>query len=60
MSNRSFGAAALLLFSLAVPFTASAQVLYGSLTGNVTDKTSAAVPRTQRQSGGRQRCYRHY
>jgi len=44
MSNRSFGAAALLLFSLAVPFTASAQVLYGSLTGNVTDKTSAAVP----------------
>lgn len=33
----------LVLLSLS-PFSASAQVLYGSLTGNVTDPSGAAVP----------------
>ena len=32
------------LVLLAAPWQARAQVLYGSLTGNVTDQTSAAVP----------------
>ncbi len=44
MSNRSFTAFAALLGLFLLPLTASAQVLYGSLTGNVTDKTGAAVP----------------
>ena len=37
-------AALLLLFLLGIRSTAHAQVLYGSLTGNVTDPTGAAVP----------------
>src|ERR1017187_772078 len=44
MSNRIFTVLSLLLSSFVLPFTAPAQVLYGSLTGNVTDKTGAAVP----------------
>jgi hypothetical protein len=44
MSNRSFFAVALLFVSFTSPFTAPAQVLYGSLTGNVTDSSGAAVP----------------
>jgi len=44
MSNRSFTVLCLLLGSFAAPFTASAQVLYGSLTGIVTDVSGGAVP----------------
>jgi hypothetical protein len=44
MSIRSLTALSLFLSLFVVPFTAPAQVLYGSLTGNVTDKTGAAVP----------------
>jgi hypothetical protein len=36
--------AAVLLFSLALPPAVDAQVLYGSIVGNVTDSTGAAVP----------------
>lgn len=34
----------LLLLAAALPHPASAQVLYGSLTGNVTDQSGAAIP----------------
>ena len=44
MSNRSFTVLCLLLGAFAAPFTASTQVLYGSLTGNVTDVSGSAVP----------------
>src|SRR5580658_1972225 len=44
MSNRSFTVLALLFGAFAAPLTASAQVLYGSLTGNVTDVSGSAVP----------------
>jgi hypothetical protein len=43
MSNRFRIALALFTALLVLPFTASAQVLYGSLTGNVTDKSGGAV-----------------
>src|SRR5262245_24125304 len=33
-----------LLLALSIPRTAAAQVLYGSLTGNVTDQSGAAIP----------------
>src|SRR5215212_6887214 len=43
--SRSARYVALLVFSLLlVPAAASAQVLYGSLVGNVTDANGAAVP----------------
>jgi len=44
MSIRPLAAIALLTGFLVLPFSAPAQVLYGSLTGNVTDKSGAAVP----------------
>jgi Carboxypeptidase regulatory-like domain len=44
MSNRSFTDLALFLGAVVAPFTASAQVLYGSLTGDVTDVSGSAVP----------------
>jgi hypothetical protein len=44
MSNRFCCTAALLLSLTVLPLTAPAQVLYGSLTGNVTDKSGGAVP----------------
>src|SRR5579862_3237693 len=44
MSNQTVRLLTFLLAFSIVPTTASAQVLYGSLTGNVTDKTGGAVP----------------
>src|ERR1700678_1928934 len=44
MSNRSLTVLAFLLGAFVAPFSASAQVLYGSLTGNVTDVAGSAVP----------------
>jgi hypothetical protein len=44
MSNRPLAVLTLLCGSLMLPFTASSQVLYGSLTGNVTDTSGAPVP----------------
>ena len=44
MSIRPLAATALLTSLLLLPFSAPAQVLYGALTGNVTDKSNAAVP----------------
>jgi hypothetical protein len=44
MSNRTIALLTLFLAFLSVPFTPSAQVLYGSPIGNVTDKTGGAVP----------------
>ena len=44
MSIRSLSIFSLFLSLFVLPFTAPAQVLYGSLTGNVTDKTGAAIP----------------
>jgi hypothetical protein len=44
MSNRSLAVASLVLSFFAAPFSASSQVLYGSLTGNVTDVSGSAVP----------------
>jgi Carboxypeptidase regulatory-like domain len=44
MLNQSFTVVSFLFCAFVAPFTSSAQVLYGSLTGNVTDKTGAAVP----------------
>jgi hypothetical protein len=44
MSNRSFAVLCLVFGLFAAPFAASAQVLYGSLTGNVTDVSGGAVP----------------
>ena len=37
----------LIATALLLPWTGSAQVLYGSLTGNVTDPSGAAVPRAK-------------
>src|SRR5580704_2959324 len=47
MSNRPLAVLTLLCGSLMLPFTASSQVLYGSLTCNVTDTSGAPVPNTK-------------
>jgi hypothetical protein len=44
MSNWSFAIFSVGAGLLLAPFASPAQVLYGTLTGNVTDKTGAAVP----------------
>jgi hypothetical protein len=44
MSIRSFRITTLLLGVLAMPYGAHAQVLYGSLTGNISDPSGGAVP----------------
>jgi hypothetical protein len=44
MPNRLFAFTTLSLGLLVLPLAAPAQVLYGSLTGNVTDKSGGAVP----------------
>jgi len=44
MSSRSLILVSLLVSLFALPFTAPAQVLYGSLTGNVSDSSGASVP----------------
>ena len=49
LSFPTWGSVALLVFSLFIK-AADAQVLYGSLTGNVTDPTDAAVPGAQVQA----------
>ena len=47
-ATRSFLSAVLVvLFALVAPSTANGQVLYGSVTGTVTDATGAAVPRAK-------------
>ncbi|MGH9718774.1 MAG: TonB-dependent receptor domain-containing protein [Bryobacteraceae bacterium] len=43
ISARAVSLCALMLFSISAP-VANAQVLYGSLTGNITDPSGAAVP----------------
>ena len=39
-----FGLCLLVAFTILVPETANAQVLYGSVSGNVLDPTGAAIP----------------
>jgi hypothetical protein len=50
MSNRFFVVFACILSSLGLQFTVHAQVLYGSLTGNVTDSSGASVANAKVQA----------
>src|ERR1700692_4552935 len=55
MSNRPFRVIALLagiLLALGMPRPAFSQVLYGSLTGNITDASGAAVPAAKLEAVG--------